>query len=132
MESSGLLPFDPIVLIQDIAKKWLTILVLALIVGMGAYILTDVSYAPTYQSGTTLVVTTRSASGTVYSNLTSTSTLASVFTEMVNSSVFRKTVLEDAGIHNFTGRITASAVADTNLLTMRVTASDPRSLQPLW
>ena len=127
MESSGLLPFDPIVLIQDIAKKWLIILVLALIVGMGTYILTDVSYAPTYQSGTTLVVTTRSTSGTVYNNLTSTSTLASVFTEMVNSSVFRKTVLEDAGIHNFTGRITASAVADTNLLTMRVTASDPRT-----
>ena len=68
MASSGLLPFDPIVLIQDIAKKWLVILVLALTIGMGTYILTDVSYTPTYQSGTTLVVTSRSASGTVYNN----------------------------------------------------------------
>lgn len=127
MASSGLLPFDPIVLIQDIAKKWLIILVLALIIGMGTYVIADASYTPTYQSGTTLVVTTRSTSGTVYNTLTSTSTLASVFTEMVNSSVFRKTVLEDAGIENFTGKITASAVADTNLLTMRVTASDPRT-----
>ena len=127
MASSGLLPFDPIVLIQDIAKRWLVILVLSLIVGMGTYIITDATYAPTYQSGATLVVTTRSASGTVYNALSSTSTLASVFTEMVNSSVFRKTVLEDAGIYNFTGRITASAVTDTNLLTMQVTASDPRT-----
>lgn len=127
MASSGLLPFDPIVLIQDIARKWLIILVLALIMGMGTYVLTDASYAPTYQSSTTLVVTTRSTSGTVYNTLSSTSTLASVFTEMVNSSVFRNTVLEDADIHNFTGRITASAVADTNLLTMQVTASDPRT-----
>ena len=127
MASSSLLPFDPIVLIQDIAKKWRIVLILALIVGMGAYVITDASYTPTYQSSTTLVVTTRSTTGTIFNTLSSTSNLASVFTEMVNSSVFRKTVLEDAGISNFTGRITASAVADTNLLTMRVTASDPRT-----
>ena len=127
MESSGLLPFDPIVLIQDIAKKWLYILILALIMGMGAYVVTDASYSPTYQSSATLVVTTRSPSSTVYNTLSSTSTLASVFTEMANSSIFRKTVLADAGIPNFTGKITASAVADTNLLTMKVTASDPRT-----
>lgn len=127
MASSGLLPFDPIVILWDVAKKWLLVLVLSLIVGMGTYVIVDASYTPTYQSGTTLVVTARASTGTVYSNLTSTSTLASVFTEMANSSIFKKAVLEDAGISHFDGRITATAVPDTNLLTMRITASDPRT-----
>ena len=126
-ESKGLLPFDPIVIFRDIGRRWLWILVLALIVSMVAYIVTDLFYAPFYQTNTTLVVTTRDSSATVYSNLASTTALANVFTELVTSSVFRQTILEQTGLEHFSGSITAAAVPDSNILTMQVTDKDPRT-----
>ena len=73
------LPFHPIVLLRDVAKRWLLILLAVLVVGVGTYIYTDVTYAPVYQTTTTYVVTTYSSSSTVYSNLSSASSLAGVF-----------------------------------------------------
>ena len=124
---AGLLPFDPIVLIQDVAKRWLAVVLAALVLGVGAYIKTDLEYTPEYQTTTTFVVTNRGSSSSVYNNLSSTSSLASVFTELLNSSILRKAILEDLGIQSFDGTINASAVPETNLLTMTVTASDPRT-----
>ena len=126
-EKSGLFAFDPIVVAMDVCKHWLLILVMALAIGVGAYILTDLSYTPTYRTSTTLVVTTRGSSATVYNNLSSTTSLAGVFDEVLNSSVFRRIIQEEAGIANFSGQIRATAVPDTNLLTVSVTDTDPRT-----
>lgn len=124
---SGFLPFDPIVLIQDVVKRWLLILLAALVVGTGVYIKTDMDYTPVYQTTTTYVVTTRSSTSTVYSNLSSTTSLASVFTELLNSSILRKAILQEIGAVSFDGTINAQVVSETNLLTVTVTASDPRT-----
>lgn len=126
-EESGFLLFDPIVVVWDVLKQWLTILVIALTVGVGAFILTDMNYVPQYQTKVTFVVTARGSSSSVYNNLTSTSTLASVFSELINSSVMRKNILTEMGRTSFDGTISASAVPETNLLNMTVTASDPRT-----
>lgn len=125
--AEGFLPFDPIVLLQDVAKRWLLILLAALAVGVGSYIHTDMSYKPVYQTSTTFVVSTRDSASTVYSNLTSTSSLASVFSELINSSLLRKTVLQQIGAQSFDGTIEASVIPETNLISMTVTASDPRT-----
>ena len=127
MEEGGFLPFDPIVLVQDVMKRWLLIVLAALVVGIGSYIMTDMQYRPVYQTNATFVVTTRGSSASVYSNLTSTTSLVSVFEELLNSSLLRKTILTEIGQSSFNGTITASAVAETNLMTLRVTASDPRT-----
>lgn len=124
---SGLLPFDPIVLVQDVLKRWLVIVLAALVVGFGAYIVTDLQYVPVYQTNTTFVVTARGSSTTVYSNLSSTSSVADVFTELLNSSILHKTILEEMGAESFDGTITTSVIPQTNLITMQVTASDPRT-----
>lgn len=124
---SSFLPFDPIVVIRDVMKHWLTILLVALVAGVGAFILTDMEYEPKYQSKVTFVVTTRASASTVYSNLASTSEMASVFSELINSSVMRKKILAAMGTTWFDGRIAASVVPETNLLNMTVTASDPRT-----
>lgn len=124
---SGFLSFDPIVIVMDVAKRWLLILLAAVVVGVGAYIFTDLGYKPVYQTSCTMVVTTRSSSSTVYSNLSSTTSLAGVFTELLNSSVLRKTIVAEAGISGFDGTITATAVPETNLVTVNVSASDPRT-----
>ena len=59
---SGLLPFDPIVLLQDVVKRWLVIVLAAVMVGVGAYIAADMSYKPTYRTNTVFVVTTKGSS----------------------------------------------------------------------
>lgn len=124
---SGLLPFDPIVLIQDVARRWLAVVLAALVLGVSAYIKTDLEYTPVYRTTTTFVVTSRGSSSTVYSNLSSTSSLATVFTELLNSSILRKAILAELDTQSFDGTISASVVSETNLLTMTVTASDPRT-----
>ena len=123
---NGWFPFDPIVVIRDVAKHWLTILMIALMVGVGSYILTDMNYQPKYQAKATFVVTSRSSTSTVYSSLSSTTELASVFSELINSSVMRKNIQEAMG-GPFNASISAAVIPQTNLLNMTVTASDPRT-----
>ena len=122
----GLLPFDPIVVIRDALRNWLIIVLVALAVGVGTYIMTDMEYAPRYQSKVTFVVTTRSSAATVYGNLSSTTELAGVFSELINSSVMRKNIQTALG-GPFSATISASVIPQTNLLNMTVTASDPRT-----
>lgn len=124
---SGLLAFDPIVLVRDLAKRWLLVVAMAVIVGAGAYIFSDLIYTPQYRTNTTFVVTSRSSSSTVYSNLSSTSSLAYVFSQVINSSVMRKMILEEAHISHFDGSISASCIPETNLLILSVVSSDPQS-----
>ena len=123
----GLLPFDPIVLLRDVMKHFLLILLAAVMVGVGTYILADRGYSPVYKTTTTFVVTNRSSSSTVYSNLSSTSSLATVFSDLLNSSLMRKAILQEIGASSFDGSISASVVADTNLINVTVTASEPRT-----
>lgn len=127
MAEGGLLPFDPIVLLQDVLKRWLVIVAAALVVGVGAYILADLRYTPSYQTTTTFVVTSRGSSTTVYSNLSSTSNVASVFTELLNSSILRKTIVQEMGVPSFGGTISTEVIPNTNLIRMTVTAPDPRT-----
>ena len=122
-----LFPFDPVVLLQDAVRKWALILVIALICGMAAYVYTDTGYVPRYRTEATLVLTTRDSASTVYNNLDSTATLATVFQEILNSSVMRNNVLDELGMDYFNGSIYASAIESTNLLTVQVTALDPRT-----
>ena len=126
MQSARLLPFDPIVLVQDVLKRWLVVVLAALAVGIGTYIHTDATYAPVYRTTTTFVVTTRGSSTSVYSNLSSTSNLAGLFTELLNSSIMRKTIMQETDISSFDGTIDTAVVPNTNLITMTVTDSDPR------
>ena len=129
MHGSGnqLFPFDPIILIRDVLKRWTAILLIALTMGVSAYILTDMRYEPQYQSRVTFVVTSRSGTSNVYNNLTSTTEMASVFSELINSSMMRKNIMEETDVTYFDGTISAVVVPETNLLNMTVTAGDPRT-----
>lgn len=121
------LDFDPIVVVRDIFRRWLVIVMAAIVVGVGSYISTDLRYDPVYSSTTTYVVTSRGSSSTVFNNLSATSTLASIFEELLNSSLLRKAILEEIGQTSFDGTISASVIADTNLINVKVTAGDPRT-----
>lgn len=124
---SGLLPFDPIVLVRDVLKRWLIVLLAALMVGVSTYIVKDASYAPVYKTNTVFVVTSKGSSTTVYNNLTSTSNVASLFTELMNSSIMRKNVMAQMGVSSLDATISTSVIPNTNLLTMTVSSSSPRT-----
>ena len=104
-ENASLLHFDPIVLFRDVVKQWLVIVLVSLVVGIGSYIITDLRYVPVYQTKTTFVVTNRSSANTVYTNLSSTSNLAEVFTELLNSSILRNAIVAEMGVSSFEGTI---------------------------
>lgn len=125
--SGGLLSFDPIVLLQDVLRRWLIVVLAVAAVGVGSYISTDSAYVPQYQTNTIFVVTTRGSSTTVYSNLTSTSNVASLFTELLNSSIMRKTIMEKMDVSSLDASISTTVIPNTNLITMTVTSGDPRT-----
>ena len=129
MNTSGftLLPFDPIVLVQDVMKRWLVIVLAVLMVGVGTYIATDLSYKPVYKTNATFVVTTQGSSTTVYSNLSSTSSVAGLFTELLNSSIMRKTIMAEMGVTWLDATVSTAVIENTNLITMTVSSSNPRT-----
>ena len=64
-DDGRLLDFDPIVVVRDVLKRWLVILLAAIMVGVGTYIATDICYVPSYTATTTYVVTSRSSSSRI-------------------------------------------------------------------
>ena len=126
-EQAELLSFHPGVILRDVLKRWVLIVAAALLAGMIAYTASDMLYTPVYSTTTTFVVSVQGSSTTVYQNLSAASNLATVFSEVLNSSLLKNAILEELGMTSFDGSISASAVAETNLLTMKVTASDPRT-----
>lgn len=123
---TGLLPFDPIVAVLDVLRRWYLVAAAALIAALGVFAGAELTYRPAYTTTTTFVVSLRESSSSVYQNLSAASSLAVAFSEVLNSSILRKTVAQSLGAP-FDGRIEAAAVAETNLLTMHVTAGDPRT-----
>lgn len=123
----SLLRYDPIIILMDILRRWYLVAAAFLLVGVSAQVGLELSYRPVYSTATTLVVTSRSSTSSVYQNLNRTSELASVLTEVLNSSILRETVTQELGMDSFDGTISAAPLGNTNLLTVKVTASDPRT-----
>lgn len=117
-----------IAVLQDVLKRWRLIVVVTLLALMAAFVLTDATYTPKYQTTTTFVASAAGTSATTYSNLNTASNLASVFTEVLNSSLLKQRVLEEVGIPSFNGTIQATVIDSTNLLTMTVTGFEPRTV----
>ena len=122
-----LFAYDPSVLLRDVLRGWSLILAAAILAGMVAFVGIEAKYRPDYTTNTTFVVSSQGSSSTIYQNLQAASSLASVFSEVLNSSLLRATILEQLSLPAFDGTIQANAVTDTNLITMQVTGHDPRT-----
>lgn len=111
----------------DVLKHWFLIAAAVLIAAMGAYVISDYFYTPQYQCKTTFVVNAGSATSTTFSNLTAAENTATVFSEVLNSSLLREKVVEQVGEDSTDCRVSASIIPGTNLLTMTVQGSNPRN-----
>ena len=85
--SDSLLLFDPIVVVRDVLKNWLVIVLAALAVGVGSYILTDMEYAPCLVGlPSESIKLPRSATGNLYTNSDTAFIVGSPFAYVSTSS----------------------------------------------
>ena len=127
--ANEIVPLGTIIAVcQDVLKRWYLILTAALVAAMCTFMLVDFSYEPQYKTTTTFVATAGGTNTTTYSNLNTASNVASIFTEVLNSSILKQKVLEEVGIAEFNGTIKASVIESTNLLTMTITGDNPSTV----
>lgn len=113
--------------LRDIIKHWWLILIVTVLAGMAGFVIVTECYQPEYTASTTFVVSSTGSAGGSVSNLSAASELAEVFSTVLNGSVLTKTVAQQLGVPSLDAVISSSVQADTNLLTMTVTADSPKT-----
>lgn len=117
--------FHPLLLLREVLNKLWLIVAVAIIAGCWAYIASSALYTPKYMTNTTFVVSVREGNGSVYSNLAAAQSLASSFSEIIDSDVMKKRVAQELDTDRVYGEITATVIEETNLIEMTVTAGSP-------
>ena len=115
-----------LLMIREVLLKWWVIVMVAIIAGSCAYVGASIMYTPQYQTQTTFVVSVRDGSTSVYANLNAAKNMANAFSEMLNSDVMKKRIASELETDSVNGSISTSVIEETNLLEMRVTASNPK------
>ena len=113
-------------IIRDIFRNCLLIVLSALIFAGGFYIVKTETFEPQYKSEATFLVSTRDGSFDAYSNLSTAIQLNQVFKMILDSNALKEAVKTDLGMTELDATITATNVAETNLLVLSVVAPTPR------
>lgn len=87
----------------------------------------NIIYEAEYTSRATLVVSAK-GSGTTssYANLTTTSEMAEVFSNVFSSSILKKRIVEELELQGVEFEITAQTIPETNLLALSATGKQPQ------
>lgn len=112
-------------IMRDLLRNILLIALSALIFASGFYIVKNETFKPQYKSEATFLVSTRDGSFDAYSNLSTTIQLNQLFKVILDSDALKEAVKADLGMTELDATITASNVAETNLLVLSVVAPTP-------
>ncbi len=124
--SLGLLDnIEPLSLITDVLRSLWAIILGSLAFAMITMMVVNSRAIVSYSSEATLAVMSKRASGYAYNNLSAARSVATSFTNILNSDVLKKMVCEDIGLDFFDASATAKVIGDTNLLTLKVTSNSP-------
>ena len=118
------LPLDIYSIIRALLKDWWMILTAGLVGLIIAYIMAGVAYTPSYTSSMTFIVSSKGSTNNL-SDLTAANEMAETFGEVLNSRLLKKRVQEELNLGYLPGTIETSVVAETNLMTLRVSAPSP-------
>ena len=120
------LRIEPHSLIRDVILNLWTVVLAGLIGFMGVGIYSRSVYRPEYTSSATLIANIRNSSSySTYANVSVSSEMAEIFTNVfVQPSMARKAA-ENLGQSEFYGKITSAPINETNIFTVSVTASSP-------
>lgn len=116
----------PLLLLGEVLRNLWLVIAAAVIVACCTYIISSVTYTPQYRTNTTFVVTVKESGSSVYYNLAAAKNIATSFSEILDSDVMKKRVTAELGTSSLDGEISASAIKETNIIEMTVTASSPR------
>lgn len=125
--SSFLEGIDLYSILRDVLRNLWAILLGAVAVALVMNMYARADFQNTYSTTATFVVTSKTSSNYAYSNLSAASTMASSFSNILNSSLLKKKVCQDLGVSSFNATTSASVISGTNLMTLRVTSDTPRN-----
>lgn len=124
--------------LQGLARLWWLVLVLALLGSLAYYVKNSQFYTPMYRASASFTVMTGGTSentGTesynFYYDTTTAGQLAKTFPYILSSSLLTDAIKEDLGVESINGSIAASAVSESNLITMTVTSDDPEDAKAI-
>lgn len=109
-------------IVRDLLREWLVILLLAVSVSLFTNIAVKTYYQPIYKAKTTFAVTAKGANNNVYKNLTSAKDLATRFTQILDSNVLQKKVMEELELREFAAETVATQISETNMVELEVSA----------
>ncbi len=112
-------------LIKDLIRNVWIIFLAAIIAYMGIQVYEKSIYTPTYTSKAILVVRAKVGSSGIYSNLASSSEMATIFTKVFQQPSMKKLAAENLGMASFDGTISAEVTGTTNLLNVSVRSKSP-------
>ncbi len=105
---------------------WL--LILATIIGfVSVFVYEEVSYKPVYTSSATLMVQVKTGTYQAYTNLSASSEMAVIFSEVFTQPSMKEKAAEYLDEEKFQGTVTASPLTNTNIINLSVTAKDPET-----
>ena len=112
-------------LIKDLIHNLWVIFLAALIAYMGINVYEKTIYTPTYTSQAILVVRAKVGSSGIYSNLASSSEMATIFTNVFQQNSMKKLAADNLGMDSFDGTLTAAVTGTTNLMNISVNSNNP-------
>lgn len=114
------------VLKDVILNCWL--LILATIIGfVSVFVYEEVSYKPVYTSSATLMVQVKTGTYQAYTNLSASSEMAVIFSEVFIQPSMKEKAADSLGKEDFQGSVKASTLTNTNIINLSVTAKDPET-----
>ena len=126
-ESNNKLTFEWHSLLRDILNNiWLV--AMAAIIGLVAVYISGVSiYKPVYTSSATLIVNVKTGTYQSYTNLSASTEMATIFTEVFVQPSMKQKATEYLEKTSFDGTLKASTVTNTNIINLSVTSEDPQT-----
>ncbi len=121
----GIFTFEWFSVVKDIVLNcWL--LVLAAIIGfVSVYVYEQVSYKPMYTSSATLMVQVKAGTYQAYTNLSASSEMAVIFSEVFVQPSMKEKAAGYLEKDEFEGSVSASALTNTNIINLSVSADEP-------
>ncbi len=123
--TSALDQIDLYSMLRDVLRNLWVIVIGAIAVGMIVNMSVKSDFQSTYSTKTTFVVTSRTSSNYTYSNLSAASSMASSFSNILNSRLLQKKVCQDLELPSFNATTSARVIKGTNLMTLQVTSDSP-------
>lgn len=126
--STGLQLADisPICLLRMLGKNLWMIVAAALIFALSTSLYLSWFHQPIYQATMTYAVTARKTSYAGNNNITASREVAGVMTELLKTNVIRDSIRKsDPALWNFSGKISATQVPETNLINVSIEDRSP-------